>query len=65
MASATISGHNIVGRAGDNKFDPNAKYFNVVIIANYTGSGNSVIEAVEIHHRVTIMTIMVLFICVA
>ncbi|EQC50352.1 hypothetical protein M899_2545 [Bacteriovorax sp. BSW11_IV] len=48
-ASGVISGHNIAGGTGDNKFDPGAKYFNVVIIANYNGTGNSVIESVEIH----------------
>jgi len=48
IASGTISGHNVVGGTYIDRFDPGAKYFNVVIITNYSGSGNSIIEAVEI-----------------
>jgi hypothetical protein len=48
-ASGIISGHNVASGTGKDKFDPGAKYFNIVIIGNYSGTGNSVLEAIEIH----------------
>lgn len=52
-ASGTISGHNLATEGSRVKFDPGAKFFDIVIITNYTGSGSSVIESVEVFKEPT------------
>jgi hypothetical protein len=52
-ASGTISGYNATTDTNRNKFDPYAKYFDLVIITNYQGTGSSVIEAVEVYKEPT------------
>lgn len=52
-ASGTISGHNLTTEASHFKFDPGAKFFDILIITNYGGSGSSVIESVEVFKEPT------------
>ncbi len=48
-----ISGFNTTSTGDHNKFDPGAKYFDLIVIANYGGSGNSIIEMVEVQKVAT------------
>ena len=43
-----ISGYNTPAESNPNKFDPNTNYFNIVIITNYGGSGNSLVKSVHL-----------------
>ncbi|WP_128896328.1 hypothetical protein [Longirhabdus pacifica] len=49
----TIKGYNIENEADHHKFDPNAAYFDVVIVCNYlndgTGTGQTLIESLEVY----------------
>ena len=53
VASGTISGHNLPADTNRNRFDPGAKYFDLVIITNHAGTGTSVIESVEVYKEPT------------
>ena len=44
----TFSGYNATNAADHQKFDPEGKYFNLVWIANYQGSGEVVIQSIEV-----------------
>ena len=48
----TISGYNLPSEGSPNRFDPEAKYFDLVIIGNYQGTGSpneTVIEWLELY----------------
>ena len=44
----TFKGYNSVSGTNANKFDPEGKYFNVVLITNYQGEGDTVIQSIEV-----------------
>ena len=44
----TFKGYNSVSGTNTNKFDPEGKYFNVVLITNYQGEGDTVIQSIEV-----------------
>ena len=43
-----ISGYNTTGTGIPTKFDPEAQFFDLALIANYTGAGNTVIRSIHI-----------------
>jgi hypothetical protein len=46
--SGVYSGYNTTGGNDKNKFDPEGHYFNLEFICNYGGSGDTVIESIEL-----------------
>ena len=44
----TFSGYNATNEGDNNKFDPEGKYFNLYYICNYQGSGEVVIQSIEV-----------------
>jgi len=44
----TFSGYNATNTGDYQKFDPEGKYFNLIYITNYQGSGESVIQSIEV-----------------
>jgi len=44
----TFSGYNATNAGDHQKFDPEGKYFNLIWIANYQGSGEVVIQSIEV-----------------
>ena len=44
----TFKGYNSVSGTNNNKFDPEGKYFNVILITNYQGEGDTVIQSIEV-----------------